>query len=90
MLKNSKRIFLEEMFLDVNHSESENKIELYLDIINLDKTKRKVWSYKCYEEICLIYTKNEQHELFLKYYIKSRETAHSSEDKDIPIYKIYC
>ena len=88
-IEEQQKNILEEMFLDVNHSESENKIELYLDIINLDETKQKVWSYKCYEEICLIYIKNEQHELFLKYYIKLRETAHSLEDKDIPIYIKY-
>ena len=74
------------MFLEVKNSEKENKIELYLDIINLDETKEKIWSYKSYEEICVIYIKNENHKLFLLYYNKLIEIAHFLEEKDIPIY----
>ena len=35
---------------------NENKLNLYSDIISLDESKEKIWSYKCYHhEICLEY-----------------------------------
>lgn len=46
---------LETMFIDAKNSKGENQLSLYLDIIGLDESKEKVWSYKCYQEICLIY-----------------------------------
>ena len=80
---------LEEMFLDAKNSEGENKINLYLDIINLDETKEKIWSYKCYEEICLIYIEFEEHEQFIIYYNKLREIAHLIEEKKMRSYVKY-
>ena len=66
--------------------EGENKINLYLDIINSDETKEKIWSYKCYEEICLFYLKFEEHKQFLIYYMKLREIAHLIEEKKMSSY----
>jgi len=45
---------LETMFISAKNS-NENQLSLYLDIIGLDESKEKIWSYKCYQEICLIY-----------------------------------
>ena len=49
---------LEAMFIEAKNTDpddkSEKKINSYLDIVNLDETKGKIYSYKCYEEICLI------------------------------------
>ena len=80
---------LEEMFLNAKNSEGENKINLYLDIIKLDEAKEKIWSYKCYEEICLIYIEFEEHEQFIIYYIKLREIAHLIEGKKMRTYVKY-
>ena len=59
---------LETMFLDAKNSKGENKLTLYLDIISLDESKEKIWSYKCYQEICLIYLQFEDHYMFTMYY----------------------
>ena len=40
----------EEMFIEAKNSEDGNKINLFLEIIDLDETKEKIYSYKCYEE----------------------------------------
>ena len=64
---------LEEMFLKTKQDPEGNKLEAYLDIINLDESKEKVWSYKCYQEICLIYLKFENHLMFPLYYKKLME-----------------
>ena len=45
------------MFIEAQNSEEENKISLFSEIINIDETKEKIYSYKGYEEICLIYEK---------------------------------
>jgi hypothetical protein len=76
------------MFLEAKNSEdeNENKIKLYLEIIDLDETKEKLWAYKCYEEICLLYIEVEDHDQFMIYYIKLREIAHLIEEKKMRTY----
>ena len=61
---------LEEMFLKAKQDKEGNKLEAYLDIINLDESKEKIWSYKCYQEICLMYLEFEDHCMFPLYYKK--------------------
>ena len=56
---------LENMFLNAKNSENDNKIDLFSDIISLDESKEKIWSYKCYQEICLIYLQFEAHLMYL-------------------------
>ena len=79
---------LEELFIEAKNSENEyeKKINSYLEIIDLDETKEKLWAYKCYEEICLLYIESEEHEQFLIYYVKLREIAHLIEEKEMPSY----
>ena len=80
---------LEEMYLDAKKSVCENKINLYLDIIHSDETKEKIWSYKCYEEICLLYIEFEEHEKFIIYYNYLRKIAHLIEEKKMRTYVKY-
>ena len=61
------------MFLKAKQDPEGNKIEAYLDIINLDESKEKVWSYKFYQEICLMYLQFEEHNKFPIYYKKLME-----------------
>ena len=61
---------LEAMFLEAKNSEGQNKIELFLDIIESDETRGRSWSYRSHEEICLIFLESEEHENFLFYYKK--------------------
>ena len=81
---------LEAIFLETKNTEpndlSENKINAYLDIINLDETKEKIWSYKCYEEICLIKLELDDNEEFIKFYKKLIEIAHLLKENMMPIY----
>ena len=81
---------LEEMFIEAknseNENENENKINLFLEIVDLDETKEKLWAYKCFEEICLLYMESEEHEHFTIYYIKLREIAHLIEEKKMRSY----
>ena len=72
---------LEEMFLKTKQDPEGNKIEAYLDIINLDESKEKVWSYKCYEEICLLYLQFEDHNMFPIYYKKLMEMGRTIDFK---------
>ena len=59
---------LESMFINAKNAVNENKLELFLDIISLDESKEKIWSYKCYEEICLIYIEFEDYLHFSENY----------------------
>ena len=79
---------LEEMFIEAKNSEKENedKINLFLEIVDLDETKEKLWAYKCYEEICLLYMESEEHEHFTIYYFKLRDIAHLIEEKKMRSY----
>ena len=72
---------LEEMFLKVKQDTEGNKIESYLDIINLDESKEKVWSYKCYQEICLISIQFEDHNMFPSYYKKLMDMGRTIDFK---------
>ena len=72
---------LEEMFLKVKQDTEGNKIESYLDIINLDESKEKIWSYKCYQEICLIYLQFEDHYMFPLYYKKLMDMGRTIDFK---------
>ena len=81
---------LESMFLEAkNNEEEENKIDLFLDIVSLDETKEKKWTYKCYEEICLINIKKNEHDTFLIYYEKLRNIAHNLDEKEVRTYIKY-
>ena len=80
---------LENMFIEAQNSEKEDKINLFSEIINLDETKEKIYSYKGYEEICLIYLKNEEHEKFIENYIKLRDIAHKIEISKVKTYIRY-
>ena len=55
------------MFINAKNSVNENKLNLYSDIISLDESKEKKWSYKCYHEICLEYLQFEDHLMFPLY-----------------------
>ena len=81
---------LEAMFIEAKNTDpddkSEKKINSYLDIINLDETKEKIYSYKCYEEICLIKLELNDNEEFIKFYKKLIEIAHLLQEKIMPIY----
>ena len=77
---------LENMFSNAKNSVNENKINLYLDIINLDESKEKTWSYKCYQEICLIYLQFEDHLMFPLYYKKLMEVARTFDQSKLRPY----
>ena len=72
---------LEEMFLKIKQSKEGDKINAYLDIINLDESKQKIWSFKCYTEICLIYIEFEEYLMFHLYYKKLMEVAKTIDFK---------
>jgi hypothetical protein len=72
---------LEEMFLKAQQDTESSKIDSYLDIINLDESKEKIWSYKCYTEICLIYLQIEDHYSFPIFYKKLMEMARTIDFK---------
>lgn len=77
---------LESMFINAKNSEGENKISLYLDIISLDESKEKIWSYKCYQEICLIYLQFEDHYMFPLYYKRLMDVARTFDQKKLRPY----
>lgn len=77
---------LEAMFLEAKNSEGQNKIELFLDIIESDETRGRTWSYRSHEEICLIFLESEEHEKFLFYYKKLIEVAHLIEENKMKDY----
>ena len=77
---------LETMFINAKNSVNEDKISLYLDIVSLDESKEKVWSYKCYQEICLIYLQFEDHLMFPLYYKKLMEMARTFDPKKLRPY----
>ena len=68
------------------NSEGQNKIELFLDIIESDETRGRSWSYRSHEEICLIFLESEEHEKFLFYYKKLIEVAHLIEENKMKDY----
>ena len=72
---------LEEMFLKTKQDKEGDKISSYLDIINLDESKQKVWSFKCYQEICLIYLQFEDHLTFPFYYKELMKIAKTIDFK---------
>ena len=74
------------MFLNAKNSVNENKINLYLDIISLDESKEKVWSYKCYQEICLLYLQFEDHVMFPLYYKQLMNAARTFDPKKLRPY----
>ena len=77
---------LEEMFIKTKQDKEGNQISSYLDIINLDESKQKIWSYKCYQEICLIYLQFEDHMMFPLYYKKLMDVAKTIEFKHLRPY----
>jgi hypothetical protein len=77
---------LETMFLDAKNSKGENQLSLYLDIISLDESKEKIWSYKCYQEICWIYLQFEDHYMFPMYYKELMKVARTLDDKKLRPY----
>ena len=77
---------LETMFIEAKNSQGENQLTLYLDIIGLDESKEKVWSYKCYQEICLIYLQFEDHYMFPMYYKELMKAARTLDDKKLRPY----
>lgn len=81
MVEKGQEEVLEEMFLKTKQDKEGNKISSYLDIINLDESKQKIWSYKCYQEICLIYLQFEDHMMFPLYYQKLMDTAKTIDFK---------
>ena len=76
---------LETMFISAKNS-NENQLSLYLDIIGLDESKEKIWSYKCYQEICLIYLQFEDHYMFPLYYKELMKTARTFDQKKLRPY----
>ena len=77
---------LENMFINAKNSVNENKIDLYLDIISLDESKEKIWSYKCYQEICLIFLQFEDHLMFPLYYKQLMNAARTFDQKKLRPY----
>ena len=55
----------------------------------MDETKEKIYSYKGYEEICLICLKIEEHEKFIENYLKLRDVAHKMEESKMKNYIKY-
>ena len=76
---------LETMFINAKNS-NENQLSLYLDIIGLDESKEKIWSYKCYQEICLIYLQFEDHYMFPLYYKELMKAARTFDPKKLRLY----
>ena len=74
------------MFHEAQNSENENQINLYLDIISLDESKEKIWSYKCYQEICLICLQIEDHLMFPLYYKEIMKIARTFDIKKVRSY----
>ena len=83
MVEKGQEEILEEMFLKIKQDKEGNKINAYLDIINLDESKQKIWSYKCYQEICLICLEFEDHLMFPSYYKKLMEVARTIDFKKL-------
>ena len=83
MVEKGQEEILEEMFLKIKQDKEGNKINAYLDIINLDESKQKIWSYKCYQEICLICLEFEDHLMFPSYYKKLMEVARTIDFKNL-------
>ena len=81
MVEKGQEEVLEEMFIKVKQDKEGDKINAYLDIVNLDESKQKIWSYKCYQEICLIYLQFEDHYSFPLYYKKLMEIAKTIDFK---------
>ena len=81
MVEKGQEEILEEMFLKTKQDKGGDKLNSYLDIINLDESKEKVWSYKCYTEICLIYLQFEEFIMFPLYYKKLMEVAKTIDFK---------
>ena len=81
MVEKGQEEVLEEMFIKIKQDKEGDKINAYLDIINLDESKQKIWSYKCYQEICLIYLQFEDHSMFPLYYKKLMDVARTIEFK---------
>ena len=81
MVEKGQEEILEDMFLKIKQDKEGNKIDAYSDIINLDESKQKIWSYKCYTEICLIYLQFEDHLMFSEYYKKLMEMARTIDFK---------
>ena len=77
---------LENMFLNAKNSENDNKIDLFSDIISLDESKEKIWSYKCYQEICLIYLQFEDHLMFPLYYKQLMNAERTFDPKKLRPY----
>ena len=76
---------LETMFINAKNS-NEDQLSLYLDIIGLDESKEKIWSYKCYQEICLIYLQFEDHYMFPLYYKELMKAARTFDPKKLRLY----
>ena len=85
-VQNDQEEILETMFINAKNSVNENKINLYLDIISLDESKEKVWSYKCYQEICLICLQFEDHLMFPLYYKEIMKAVRTFDAKKLRIY----
>ena len=83
MVEKGQEEILEEMFIKTKQDKEGDKINAYLDIINLDESKEKIWSYKCYQEICLIYLQFEDHMMFPLYYKKLMAAARTIEFKHL-------
>ena len=86
MVEKGQEEILEEMFIKTKQDKEGDKINAYLDIINLDESKEKIWSYKCYQEICLIYLQFEDHMMFPLYYKKLMAAARTIEFKHLRPY----
>ena len=85
-VQNGQEEILETMFLNAKNSLNENKLDLYSDIISLDESKEKIWSYKCYQEICLIYLQFEDHLMFPLYYKQLMKAARTFDEKKLRPY----
>ena len=82
-VQNGQEEILETMFINAKNSVNENKLNLYSDIISLDESKEKIWSYKCYHEICLEYLQFEDHLMFPLYYKQLMNAARTFDVKKL-------
>ena len=82
-VQNGQEEILETMFINAKNSVNENKLNLYSDIISLDESKEKIWSYKCYHEICLEYLQFEDHLMFPLYYKQLMNAARAFDVKKL-------
>ena len=82
-IENKEISEIDKLFLEIkNYTDDNTKIEAYLDLINNYEMSKDI-TYKCYQEICLIYLQSEEkenHDKFLRYFKKIMDISLSFDN----------